>query len=62
MSKTAKIKVTLLKSISGRLKNHIACVKGLGLKRIGQSVTLNQDPCIAGMINTVSYLLKVEEI
>ena len=32
------IKVTLLKSTNGRLKKHIACVRGLGLRRIGHTV------------------------
>jgi large subunit ribosomal protein L30 len=55
------VQITLIKSVSGRLQNHKACVQGLGLKRIGQTVTLKQDSCISGMINKVSYLLKVEE-
>ncbi len=57
-----KLKVTLVKSVSGRLKNHKACVRGLGLRRINHSVEVNADPCIMGMINKASYLLKVEEI
>lgn len=56
-----EVKVTLIKSISGRLKDHKACVQGLGLKRIGQAVTVKNDACIEGMIKKVSYLLKVEE-
>lgn len=58
---THSVQVTLTKSISGRLPAHIATVKGLGLSRIGQSVVLQDTPCIRGMINKVSYLLKVEE-
>jgi large subunit ribosomal protein L30 len=61
MSKSKQLKVTLIKSASGRLKTHRACVKGLGLRRIRQSVIVNDDPCIRGMINKVSYLLKTEE-
>ena len=61
MSKSKQLKVTLVKSASGRLKTHRACVKGLGLRRIRHTVIVNDDPCIRGMINKVSYLLKTEE-
>jgi len=56
-----KVKVTLLKSNSGRLKSHKACVAGLGLRRIRHSVEVIDTPENRGMINKVSYLLKVEE-
>lgn len=54
------IKVTQLKSTSGRLKNHRACVAGLGLRRIGHTVEVEDTPSVRGMINTVTYLVKVE--
>jgi len=57
----AKIKVTLVKSRHGRLKNHKACVAGLGLRRINQSVVVEDTPENRGMINTVSHLLRVED-
>lgn len=56
-----QITVTLIKSTIGRLPKHKACVKGLGLRRIGHTVTLADNPCIRGMVTKVSYLLKVEE-
>lgn len=56
-----KLKVTLLKSTSGRLESHQACVRGLGLRRIRHSVVVPATPEIRGMINKVSYLLQVEE-
>ncbi len=56
-----KIKVTLLKSANGRLKNHKACVAGLGLRRIGHTVEVIDTPSNRGMINKVAYLLQVEE-
>jgi len=59
MSK-ATIKVTQLKSTAGRLKNHQACVKGLGLRRIGHTVEVEDTPSIRGMINKVNYLIRVE--
>ncbi|MEA2078776.1 MAG: 50S ribosomal protein L30 [Pseudomonadota bacterium] len=56
-----KVTVTLLKSTSGRLESHQACVRGLGLRRIGHSVKVIDTPENRGMINKVSYLLQVEE-
>ena len=56
---TKKIKVTQIKSTSKRLKAHKACVSGLGLRRINHSVEVLDTPENRGMINTVSYLLKV---
>lgn len=55
------VRVTLLKSTSGRLGSHQACVLGLGLRRIGHSVDVIDTPENRGMINRVSYLLSVEE-
>lgn len=56
-----KLKVTLVRSVAGRLKNHKACVAGLGLRRIRHSVEVLDTPENRGMINKVSYLLQVEE-
>jgi large subunit ribosomal protein L30 len=55
-----KIKVTLVRSLIGRLQRHKDCVRGLGLRRIGHSVEVENTPAIRGMINKVSYLLKIE--
>lgn len=54
------VKVTQLKSVHGRLKNHIACVKGLGLRRIGHTVEVEDTPSTRGMMNKVNYLIRVE--
>lgn len=54
------IKVTLVKSIIGRIEAHKATVRGLGLRRMHHTVELQDTPAIRGMINTVGYLLKVE--
>ncbi|BBP46837.1 50S ribosomal protein L30 [Thiosulfatimonas sediminis] len=56
-----KIKLTLVKSIIGRLPAHKACVSGLGLRKMHQTVSVIDTPENRGMINKVSYLLKVEE-
>ena len=61
MAKAKELKVTLVKSRHGRLKSHQACVAGLGLRRIHQTVTVQDTPENRGMINRVSYLLAVEE-
>jgi large subunit ribosomal protein L30 len=52
--------VKLVKSSAGRLKKHRACIRGLGLRRIGHSVEVEDTPAVRGMINRVSYLLQVE--
>ena len=55
------IKVTQVKSTYGRLKNHRACVSGLGLRRIGHTVEVEDTPAVPRMINKVNYLVRVEE-
>ena len=61
MAKPKELKVTLVKSKYGRLKSHKACVAGLGLRKMHQTVTVQDTPENRGMINRVSYLLSVEE-
>lgn len=56
-----QVKVTLVRSTIGRLKKHQACVRGLGLRRMHHSVVVDATPENMGMINKVSYMLKVEE-
>lgn len=56
-----KVKVTLVKSLNGRLPSHKACVRGLGLRRMHHSVYVEDTAENRGMINKVSYMLKVEE-
>ena len=58
---SATIKVTLIKSMNGRLKNHIASVRGLGLRRMHQTVEVIDTPENRGMINKAYYMLQVEE-
>ncbi|MCG6968604.1 MAG: 50S ribosomal protein L30 [Gammaproteobacteria bacterium] len=57
----SQIKLTLVKSVHGRLATHKACVSGLGIRRMHQTVTVKDTPENRGMINKVSYLLKIEE-
>ena len=56
-----KVKVTLVKSLNGQLKNIAASARGLGLRRIHQSVTVTDTPENRGMINTAVHLLRVEK-
>jgi large subunit ribosomal protein L30 len=57
-----QVKLTLVKSKFGRLKNHRACVAGLGLRRMHQSVVVADTPENRGMINRIAYLLLVEQV
>lgn len=60
--KINNLKVTLTKSVIGRLKSHKACVKGLGMRHIRDSVVVIDTPENRGMIDKVSYMLSVEEV
>ena len=57
----SKIKLTLVKSLSGRLKAHQACAKGLGKKKKHKTIEVNDTPENRGMINKINYLLKIEK-
>jgi large subunit ribosomal protein L30 len=54
------VKVTLVKSVIGTKQSHRDTVRGLGLKRLNQSVVLVDTPAIRGMVNKVNYLVKCE--
>ena len=56
-----QLKVTLIKSLNGRLATHKACARGLGIRRIHNLVSVVDTPENRGMINKISYMLKVEE-
>lgn len=56
-----QIKITQVKSGFGRLQSHRDCLRGLGLRRMHHSVTVQDTPENRGMINKVSYMLRVEE-
>jgi large subunit ribosomal protein L30 len=53
------MKVTLVRSRYGRLAKHQACVRGLGLRRMHQVVDVEDNACTRGMVNAVSYMVKV---
>lgn len=56
-----KVAVTLIRSGAGCLPSHRATLIGLGLRKIRQTVQLEDTPCVRGMIHKVSYLLQVEQ-
>ena len=55
------IKLKLVKSLNGRKQNHIACAHGLGLRKIGQISEVIDTPENRGMVNTIPYLLSVQD-
>jgi large subunit ribosomal protein L30 len=57
----ADIKVTLKRSGIGRAQYFTQVLHGLGLRRLNQTVTLQDTPEIRGMINKVAHLVAVEE-
>ncbi|MBM3406966.1 MAG: 50S ribosomal protein L30 [Betaproteobacteria bacterium] len=59
MSDKPTIKVTLVRSPAGTRESHRATVRGLGLRKIRQSRVLEDTPAVRGMINKVSYLVRV---
>jgi large subunit ribosomal protein L30 len=61
MAKTAekKVKVMLVKGLIGTRETHRATVRGLGLRGINSVSELEDTPAVRGMINKVSYLVKV---
>jgi large subunit ribosomal protein L30 len=61
MADKKMMRVTLVRSVSGRLASHKACVKGLGLRRMHQTVEVEDTPCTRGMVNKVNYMVRVEE-
>jgi large subunit ribosomal protein L30 len=61
MADNKTIKVKLVRSVYGRLKNHRACVRGLGLRRMHQVVEVEDTPATRGMLNKVSYMVDLVE-
>ncbi|MFM8547706.1 MAG: 50S ribosomal protein L30 [Betaproteobacteria bacterium] len=59
MSSKPTIKVTLVRSPAGTRESHRATVRGLGLRKMHQSRVLEDTPAVRGMINKVSYLVRV---
>ena len=58
---SAKLKITLVKSMVGRPEKQRKVLRGMGLTKLNKSVFLNDTPSIRGMANAVSHLVTVEE-
>jgi large subunit ribosomal protein L30 len=61
MSSDKQVKLTLVRSLNGRLKSHKACARGLGIRKMHNPVSVIDTPENRGMINKISYMLKIEE-
>jgi large subunit ribosomal protein L30 len=61
MSDKKTMRIILVRSVHGRLASHKACVRGLGLRRMHQVVEVEDTPATRGMVNSVSYMVKVLE-
>ena len=59
--KTQEIAVTLIRSPAGALPGHRECVRGLGLKKMNQTVVLEDTPSVRGMVGKIEYMLRVEQ-
>ncbi|RUM76426.1 MAG: 50S ribosomal protein L30 [Sulfurovum sp.] len=62
MSASKQLKLTIVRSMNGRLKAHKSCARGLGLRKMHNPVLVDDTPENRGMINKISYMLTVEEV
>ena len=58
----SKIKVSQKLSLIGKTKKQIACIKGLGLRKINDSKIIDDTPENLGMVNVVKHMVNVERI
>ena len=61
MSKDKLIKIKLVKNGIGRMENHKLCIKGLGFKKLNQTLEVIDTPSNRGMINKISDMLEILE-
>ena len=61
MSKDKTITIKLVKSGIGRMKRHKLCIKGLGFKKLNQTVTVVDTPSNRGLVNKISDMIEVQE-
>ena len=57
-----KLRITLCKSLNGRLKGHKECAHGLGLRKMWQTIEVFNTDENRGMVNKINYMLKIEEV
>jgi len=58
---SAKLKITLVKSMIGRPEKQRKVLRGMGLTKLNKTVFLNDTPAVRGMVNAVTHLVKAEE-
>ena len=61
MSKKKTITIKVVKSGIGRMKRHKLCIKGLGFKKLNQSVTIEDTPSNRGLVNKISDMIESQE-
>ena len=61
-SKRPCLQVTLVRSPIRQKPRHRLCIKGLGLRRLHQTVLVNDTPSVRGMVNKIGYMVKVEVV
>ena len=61
MSKEKTMTIKLVKSGIGRMKSHKLCIKGLGFKKLNQSVTIEDTPSNRGLGNKISDMIEIQE-
>ena len=61
MSKDKTMTIKLVKSGIGRMKRHKLCIKGLGFKRLNQTVTVVDTPSNRGLVNKISDMIEIQE-
>ena len=61
MSKDKTMTIKLVKSGIGRMEKHKLCIKGLGFKKLNQTVTILDTPSTRGMVNKIADMIEVQE-
>ena len=61
MNKDKTINIKLVKSGIGRMRNHKLCIKGLGFKKLNQTVSVLDTPSNRGMIKKISDMVEIQE-
>ena len=59
---TGQLRITLVRSTIGRPSVQGRTVQALGLRKLNSSVVRPDNPSIRGMVNSISHLVKVEEL
>ncbi|MDA7829112.1 50S ribosomal protein L30 [Gammaproteobacteria bacterium] len=61
MTKDKTMTIKLIKSGIGRMKRHKLCIKGLGFKKLNQTVTVIDTPSNRGLVNKISDMIEIQE-